>query len=428
MTTSVGSSDAPATSIYIDDDNDVDMPLSANTNANNDLTRQTVSGPAVSGISNDSISTSNTKVVSRRIIHEPSVKSRFPKLHEVHDIVRADNLPENVSREQLERIKKIHSQFYEGSQFSFNYNTLLLVASIIAGLGLASDSATTIIASMLVSPIMGPVVGMAYGATIYDWRLFRVALKTEIISLIVCILSGALIGLVTGTTALGSLWPTQEMFNRALWSNLFVGLPIAFVSGLGVAVGLLDEQTSSLVGVAISASLLPPAVNCGILWVAQLFKEADILGNDPMEITNPINPIPENLPEPPEENLPEVRRYLEGLNNYETHEFWLGGLISLLLTVSNIILIIFSSILMFRVKERLPIKKKVFWTDLGAARKIYRNLAYMEDEEEEFEATDQINDAGRANLIESKGVVEQNISSLNQQQADTLAESTMAAN
>ena len=38
-----------------------------------------------------------------------------------------------------------------------------------------------------------------------------------------------------------------------------LGIPIAFFSGLGVALSVIDEQTSSLVGVAISASLLPPA-------------------------------------------------------------------------------------------------------------------------------------------------------------------------
>lgn len=36
---------------------------------------------------------------------------------------------------------------------------------------------------------------------------------------------------------------------------------MAIPSGAGVALAVLGEYTSSLVGVAISASLLPPAVN-----------------------------------------------------------------------------------------------------------------------------------------------------------------------
>ena len=47
----------------------------------------------------------------------------------------------------------------------------------------------------------------------------------------------------------------------------------AFFSGLGVALSVLDDQTSSLVGVAISASLLPPAVNCGMLLIVSAVKE-----------------------------------------------------------------------------------------------------------------------------------------------------------
>jgi Domain of unknown function (DUF389) len=51
----------------------------------------------------------------------------------------------------------------------------------------------------------------------------------------------------------------DEMYSRSTMTAFWVGFPVAFFSGLGVAVSLLDEQTNSLVGVAISASLLPPA-------------------------------------------------------------------------------------------------------------------------------------------------------------------------
>jgi hypothetical protein len=44
---------------------------------------------------------------------------------------------------------------------------------------------------------------------------------------------------------------------RSLWVGLLVALP----SGAAVAIGILGDNTASLVGVAISASLLPPAVN-----------------------------------------------------------------------------------------------------------------------------------------------------------------------
>jgi uncharacterized membrane protein len=53
-------------------------------------------------------------------------------------------------------------------------------------------------------------------------------------------------------------------------------MQVAFFTGLGVAVSLLDDQVNSLVGVAIKASLLPAAVNCGIVWVAHAFYQKGI--------------------------------------------------------------------------------------------------------------------------------------------------------
>jgi len=60
-----------------------------------------------------------------------------------------------VTPEQLDRVRTMHHKMSNSAKFSFNYNTLLLAASILAGIGLVSNSITTIIASMLVSPIVG---------------------------------------------------------------------------------------------------------------------------------------------------------------------------------------------------------------------------------------------------------------------------------
>eukprot|EP00934_Nitzschia_sp_Nitz4_P003702 Nitzschia sp. Nitz4//scaffold21_size171442//60100//61685//NITZ4_002159-RA/size171442-augustus-gene-0.181-mRNA-1//1//CDS//3329542405//3692//frame0 len=281
-------------------------------------------------------------------------------MQELVNVLRNDQSTQHVDMEQLQRIREMYGKFAEGSHFSFNYITLLLVAGALAGLGLVSNSSATILASMLVSPIMGPVVGIAYAATIHDWRLCKQALKTELISLLVCVLMGAVIACCTGWTDLAHNWPTDEMVARARLQNLLVGCPVAFLSGLGVAVGLLDDQTSSLVGVAISASLLPPAVNSGIAWVAYWFARQNWLGD-------------ESLYDGPLTHPPTQKDFRQG-----------GGM-SLALTISNIVLVIISSMLMFRLKERLPIKKKVFWHDLGTARKISQNLAVLLEDDEEQE-------------------------------------------
>lgn len=57
-----------------------------------------------------------------------------------------------VTVQDIERVKMMHDRFVGDAQFSFNYSTLLVIASVIAGVGLGVDSAASIIASMLVSP------------------------------------------------------------------------------------------------------------------------------------------------------------------------------------------------------------------------------------------------------------------------------------
>lgn len=61
---------------------------------------------------------------------------------------------------------------------------------------------------------------------------------------------------------------TSEMLSRCEIHSLLVGIYIAIPSGAAVAISILGEKTGSLIGVAISASLLPPAVNSVGIFVA----------------------------------------------------------------------------------------------------------------------------------------------------------------
>lgn len=71
-------------------------------------------------------------------------------------------------------------------------------------------------------------------------------------------------------------WPTQEMLQRGHHNGLIVGALIAISSGAGVALSVLSGNSGSMVGVAISASLLPPAVNAGLFWVQAILGTVPI--------------------------------------------------------------------------------------------------------------------------------------------------------
>ena len=135
------------------------------------------------------------------------------------------------------------------------------------------------------------------------------------------------------------------MKGRGLVDGLAVGFAIAIPSGVGVALSILGNNTSSLVGVAISASLLPPAVNCGLAFAyAAMGFQLDSgarLDDDDIDYTTPSSFV------------------------------HMGG-ISLALTIVNIGAIYVSGLVMFKVKEVAPIKNKTaFWQrDIKVSRRI----------------------------------------------------------
>lgn len=174
------------------------------------------------------------------------------------------------------------------ADLSFDYVAMVFIASGIAVGGLVTNSSVIVVASMLVSPIMGPVKAVGFGFWFKRYDLARIGVVNEVISLVICIAVGFLMGfvwyLVEGAAS-GDVYsqPTDEMVSRGEDATVLAsGSVIAFVSGLGVALAALGDYMGTIVGVAISASLLPPAVNSGMLLALALYEAIN-----PDKVTEP---------------------------------------------------------------------------------------------------------------------------------------------
>ncbi|GBG29488.1 Hypothetical Protein FCC1311_057092 [Hondaea fermentalgiana] len=249
------------------------------------------------------------------------------------------------------------------SEFSFDYVVLVVVASALACIGLVTNNVVIIVASMLVSPLMGPILGVTFGWTLWDWHMIRTGLFSELAGLLLCILVGFIGGLCAIPFAQESL-PTEEMWSRAYGTAVLVGISIAIPSGVGVALSVLGNNTSSLVGVAISASLLPPAVNTGTLLAMAILANTKYLDLEKIEINTLIG---------------------ENNTDWEAvtmHTILAGAGWSLLLTLANIACIWVAGILMFKLKEVVPLDhKSAFWTDDVPNTRAYNGVLRRNDPE-----------------------------------------------
>jgi len=115
---------------------------------------------AMSAITCEEETTTPTKSPMRSLLSNTNTRdthnTRRVNAQDIRNIFRGSTTTGNVSMEQIERIKRMHDKISDGVDWDFNYTVLIIVASIVAAIGLATDSATTVISSMLLSPIMGP--------------------------------------------------------------------------------------------------------------------------------------------------------------------------------------------------------------------------------------------------------------------------------
>ncbi|CAH0398830.1 unnamed protein product [Chilo suppressalis] len=225
------------------------------------------------------------------------------------------------------------------ASLTFDWLFLLVVAAFVSALGLVENSTVILVASMLISPLMGPITAGTLGTAVRDRSLQRMGVMHEMLGLFLSLVIGFIFGLIICAVderyGVGD-WPTYEMVSRCEIRSLWVGVLVAIPSGAAVALAVLSEYTASLVGVAISASLLPPAVNAGLLWSMSLVHV--IYASDETRWNGVVT----------------TSYYSEN----PATELALLGTVSLCLTLVNILCIFLAGVAVYKVKEVCPLDKR----------------------------------------------------------------------
>ncbi|HEU4717815.1 MAG TPA: DUF389 domain-containing protein [Bacteroidia bacterium] len=134
---------------------------------------------------------------------------------------------------------------------------VLVFAVFLASIGLNVNSTAVIIGAMLISPLMGPIMGIGLGLGIFDFDLVKSAAKNLAIMVVVSLTASSLYFLLSPLNQAQS-----ELLSRTaptIWDVL-----IALFGGLaGIVASASKEKGNVIPGVAIATALMPPLCAAG---------------------------------------------------------------------------------------------------------------------------------------------------------------------
>ncbi len=134
---------------------------------------------------------------------------------------------------------------------------ILACAIIVASVGLNVNSTAVIIGAMLISPLMGPIVGAGFALGIYDFALLKRSLRN--------LLNATVVSLFVSTLYF-YLSPFKDFQSELLarTSPNIYDILIAFFGGVvGVIAVTRTEKGNPIPGVAIATALMPPLCTAG---------------------------------------------------------------------------------------------------------------------------------------------------------------------
>jgi uncharacterized hydrophobic protein (TIGR00341 family) len=157
-----------------------------------------------------------------------------------------------VSREE------VYASIADAADFNRTYVALVVLATVVAGIGLSRDNTAAVIGAMVVAPLLGPNMALSLAMVLGDGPLIRRALTTNTAGLAICFATAACLGLLLDADP-----STPELASRTqvtMWD-----LVLALAAGCAGALSYTTGVPVYLTGVMVAVALLPPAVASGLL-------------------------------------------------------------------------------------------------------------------------------------------------------------------
>lgn len=143
------------------------------------------------------------------------------------------------------------------ADFDRDFAIMVVLSSIVAAVGMNSDSAAGVIGAMVIAPLLGPILAFAMGAALGNFDLLKTSGKSLALGIALALMSSLLIGLAVPINT-----DSSELMSRA--EVRLDAIALALASGAAAALSLSRGTASALVGVMVAAALLPPGAAIGM--------------------------------------------------------------------------------------------------------------------------------------------------------------------
>ncbi|MDE7125050.1 MAG: TIGR00341 family protein, partial [Muribaculaceae bacterium] len=145
----------------------------------------------------------------------------------------------------------------DGVSFRGTNIVILVIAILIASLGLNTNSTAVIIGAMLISPLMGPIIGLGLGVGIQDFELLKRSLRNLAMAAGFSVIASTVYFLIS---------PVSEGHSELLarTSPTIYDVFIGFFGGAAGIIAIGSRSKGNVIpGVAIATALMPPLCTAG---------------------------------------------------------------------------------------------------------------------------------------------------------------------
>ena len=199
------------------------------------------------------------KTENSRLLVLP-VEVTLPRIEEK---INEEEKTSSVTRSREELYQTIES----GAKLNSNFILMVIMSTIVAAIGLLEDNVAVVIGAMVIAPLLGPNIALAFATSLGDSKLLWTAFKANLAGLFIALALSVVIGLV---------WPLN--FNsHELIARTDVGMDgivLALVSGAAAVLSMTTGLSGALVGVMVAVAILPPTATLGLMLGAAKYPQA----------------------------------------------------------------------------------------------------------------------------------------------------------